>query len=834
MKPAQYLDVARSIQRALIALAIFTFLAPQAFGSAEQDRRLLDLLDSFPVEMVPEVAQPGDAGMQTWAGDFAGAAEPIAMDGVLVEFRERPAPEKLYPIITGASVSDGIVTIDFDVLDEFGSGVAGLQQGENVAFSFTANKLVPGSGGKTDAWVSYVMGADEGVEDAQATTYSQGTFSAVGGGSYGFTFADSLESISDIDFEPDLTHRFGVEIRSAVISGRSVPGVDTAFDIQPSTGATTDIRQREIIVQEDCAACHGTEEFVFHGGARHDVRQCVSCHQPGSFDTGSGNTLDFGVMVHKIHTGANLTRKPFEFCGFGCENFGAPPDVFSNIQHSQSTQNCVACHDPANPATPQAVNVANAPTAESCASCHDDLSFDETGLTNVRRLHAGLAQPDSTCAACHSDNGLMTNSIEAHFSFNLVQQQSKQFQYNILSVSNTGEGESPVVVFSITDPTNNDQPYDLANDPAFTGSATSIAAIFAWPNEDYSNIASMAGTAVTGRPAGQPVTVTLVGSGPGLPAHVADNGDGTYTLDTFALSNPVVIPAAGLGSGTVAIQGRPAGDFDFDGEFSDRVPVQDTNFAFAITDAAPQPRRQIVALESCQDCHGVADGLSLHGDNRTDDITTCATCHNAGATDLFRRPVDPDGVHNAVNMAALDEREDQSVDFMYMIHAIHAAGMRSEPYVAYGFGSNAFDFSEVTYPRSPADCLACHVDEESYALPDNAGRQAKTVNAGATVSDREGFQTSFHPDFDAAIDPTDDNRVSLGTAVCAACHDSQVAIDHMSNRSDSFISFGNGFLANPDPADDPDTQARINAAQPENCAFCHGPGTFVDVADAHR
>ena len=188
-------------------------------------------------------------------------------------------------------------------------------------------------------------------------------------------------------------------------------------------------------------------------------------------------------MIHKIHTGADLNNKPYEFCGFGCERFGAPPDDFSDIHYPQSTMNCTKCHDPSDEATPQAINIANAPTAETCASCHDDLAFDETGLTNANRNHLGLAQPNSTCAACHSENGLMVNSLEEHRL--LAAEAAQKFQYNILSVTNTGEGESPVVTFSITDPTNNNAPYDLATDPAFNSGPTSTNVTFAWPNSDY-------------------------------------------------------------------------------------------------------------------------------------------------------------------------------------------------------------------------------------------------------------------------------------------------------------------------------------------------------------
>lgn len=808
-------------------IALVAFMVP-AFGAdkdviradaqpAIDSEEYAEFFDKLPPNL-KEVYAPA-AGTQASA-DKSGATVTDRLQAVI---RPRPVPELAQPIITGVTFDGGVPTVEFQVIDEFGIGIDGFVQEENVEFGFTVNKLVPGSGGETSNWQAYVLAADEGVENAQPGTFTEGTLEDLGDGNYRFTFAEDVGSISGVLFEPELTHRVGVEVRDPVIQGEDVEGSDTTFDVQPSSGATTGIATRDIIDQESCASCHGTEEFAFHGGPRQDVQQCVSCHQKGAIDVGSGNTMDFRVMIHKIHTGDNLTKKPYEFCGFGCENFGAPPDDFSEITYPQSTMACRTCHDPADPETPDAIRIANNPTAQVCASCHDQLEFDETGLTNERRNHIGLAQPNSTCAACHSEDGLMISSLESHLMEDAVVAQT--FQYNILSVTNSGEGQSPVVTFSITDPTNNDAFWDLTTAPAFSGEGTSLNMTFSWPTSDFTNVNNDAGTSVP-TIGGRPYSVSIANSS-GLRDYVIDNGDGTYTVDTSMLDTPVVVPMTTppLGSGQVGMEGHLAADFDRDDVYADEIPVTNVVKAFAITDEQAQPRRVVVDVANCQSCHGVNDGLAFHGGNRTDEPQHCVSCHHPNATDVRRRPDDPDGIANGMNEAAMDGLEDQSIDFKYMIHALHAASIREQAYMAYGFGG-ALDGSHITYPRSPADCNACHVDD-SFALPLGENVLATTIDTGATNT-----ATGFAPSADVASDPTDDNNFSPEAAVCVACHDGDFATQHMASRSTSPISFGNGLLLNPDPFGDPDTQADVDM-NPENCSFCHGPGGFVDVADVH-
>src|SRR6056297_913810 len=155
---------------------------------------------------------------------------------------------------------------------------------------------------------------------------------------------------------------------------------------------------------------------------------------------------------------------------------------------------------------------------------------------------------------------------------------------------------------------------------------------------------------------------------------------------------------------------------------------------------------------------------------RTDTLFPYTTLFRSNGTDINRRPDDPDGTADGVNMAAVDGLEDHSISMQYMIHAIHSASVRTEPYVAYGFRGSIHDYSDASYPRSPADCQACH-DGDTYTLPLDSGQLAVTVNSNATVTGNSFFgANAFAPGDGSANDPTDDNNFSSEAAACASCH----------------------------------------------------------------
>ena len=77
---------------------------------------------------------------------------------------------------------------------------------------------------------------------------------------------------------------------------------DVEQDFVPSGAAVTQVWDE--IANSACNTCHNP--LSAHGGSRYDVKLCVLCHSPQTVDPDTGNTVDFKVMVHKIHMGEQL------------------------------------------------------------------------------------------------------------------------------------------------------------------------------------------------------------------------------------------------------------------------------------------------------------------------------------------------------------------------------------------------------------------------------------------------------------------------------------------------------------------------------------------------
>lgn len=724
--------------------------------------------------------------------------------------------------ITGVTISSPPV-VEFVVEQEDGIPVTGLRVGGGGNLRFTIAKLTPGINGDPSAWQSYVNNSD-----SQATYDRDGTLEDLGSGRFRYTFETDITDPAQtggISYDPSLTHRVAIQLDG-------FPAHNPNYDFRPAGGAVT--VEREIVKTETCNTCHN--KLAMHGGGRIEMQYCVTCHNPGSVDPESGNTVDFKVMVHKIHRGADLPSVKYgpnliDNGGSGDDGTGVYQIIgfrgsvhdYSTVVFPQDIRNCTNCHDGSDPDTPQG-DVWQAPSMEACGSCHDNIDFSLDGSGDPKNHplghSGGVVTDNSECLTCHATGRVAKSVAESHA--NPEQLARANFQFNIGDV--TG-GATPSIPISVTDPTNSNAPYDLTTDP-FTGGGARLAVIIGWGISDFDNTG---GTTNNGFPvfkptAAQPISINPVDACDGTPI-----ADWTCTPDSpsagvYTLTKATPLPATATGTGRVGFEGHVAADFTTPTVFDDEVAVKSVVKDFVITGTLT-PRREVVDIAKCNNCH---DFLSLHGGNRNDEPALCVICHNPNATDIGRRPLPTD----STVLPTTDGKVEEAIDFKTLIHGIHAGaqtnydgseahGFREAGMVVWGFPGapcNAFggpasnscehDFSHVRFPGILQDCEACHLSgtyelEDVWEYPTTNGILSTTISTLVNT------------------DPADDLNISPTAAVCSSCHDSLLARSHMLVPGSAL--FG-------------ETQATIDSAAgftPETCALCHGPGRSSDVEVVH-
>ncbi|MEH6516745.1 MAG: OmcA/MtrC family decaheme c-type cytochrome [Halioglobus sp.] len=702
-----------------------------------------------------------------------------------------PAPyaevENLFVLINKVTLpEDGRAVVEFQLSDENNTGIIDLEA-DNVRFIIAKLQGSP-LGNLTGTWQSYINRIEqagsvgEGTEARlQATTESNGEFTNNQNGTYVYRFATDVYNLPpeileqadseelNLAVESERTHRVAIQFGG---------GGDTAnpiYDWIPDTGATDNVFNMDISATPNCNRCH--DKLAFHGGGRVEVQYCVTCHNAGSTDANSANTVDMKVMIHKIHMGANLpsVQAGGEYAIYG---FRDTKHDYSNVHYPQDIRNCVNCHAGTGTGsdredlvlTNQGDNWNEYPARASCGSCHDQLDFEK---------HAGGQPDDSRCASCHGVGGRAGSPEESHrIAFD---QAREAFQAEIIAVDSTAPGETPVVTFKVSNPLTGED-YDIDNDPVWTNAQSSLNVKMAWNTGDYNNTGNNSENA------------SSVSTG-ALGGAATSNGDGSYSL-TLSQSVPDGSEAPGIrasGSGAATIEGHPGVDYNEDGE-PDAVPVGDVAAFFSIdeVDGSASPRRQAVTIQQCNACHS---SLVLHGNNRADNIDSCVTCHNPRNTDRDVRKV--------AASPPTDGKQEESINFTTMVHGIHAAGIRENPLQIVGFRgftTYVYDEDTVHYPGNIGNCLACHT-EDGYLLPLADSVLATTVDTG---DDRQ--------------DPTDDLVTTPATAACASCHDDQVAKAHMTSNGGSF---------------DASQQAVDDGEVVEQCTICHASGKANDVATSH-
>ena len=277
-------------------------------------------------------------------------------------------------------------------------------------------------------------------------------------------------------------------------------------------GATPQlIVPREVVKTDNCNQCH--TDLQAHGGMRRSSEVCVLCHTAGAEDRNTGGatpgvTIDWRIMIHKIHTGAHLpsvlgvttdsggtrnyaaTPQPYQIVGYGNSVhdfsdvvFPAWPALVSpmprdsgydgiltddekaleNLMRSGLTS-CALCHgdpDGAGPLTAPAQGdlILSDPKRNTCGSCHEDWVPTNSYTSNGATMGPQLS--DNACTFCHDPSGSSLAVQDAHVHPLLNPTFATGVVFDLLSVDEDGlgadmdgtvdAGEKVTVTFTIRD-----------------------------------------------------------------------------------------------------------------------------------------------------------------------------------------------------------------------------------------------------------------------------------------------------------------------------------------------------------------------------------------------
>ena len=667
--------------------------------------------------------------------------------------------------IQTVDVRGSSVDIEF-VVTEAGSFVTNLVASDG---RFTIAKLVPGAIPQdSDDWSSFITQVENSgnvgdtppgttATQAAAERFNPAGFQYLGSGSYSYT--------SDFDPAPIVQ---GDTVRLAIqLSEDDIPSgngwCDFLANRLPSSSANdctgTPPPTRDIVETATCNGCHGVTDdtrLAVHGGGRTDVEYCVTCHNPGTTDANSGNSLDFKKMIHKIHYGSQLSSD-YKIWGYNDRLHD-----YSHVNFTKDIDDCTTCHQGSGA---QVGNWSTLPTREACGSCHDTVNFD----TGTGHGSGGVQLTNEKCGGCHKQDG-SRGSLPNGLPLPVETVHKGVFRANegalytgddgagndngfdIVQV--TQSGDALTVQYSVR---RNGSLMSLESDPEWiAGGASRLAILVGWETSDYTNGDSGATPA-------QPISIDGLDLGVGGAASAL--GGGLYEVVAS-------LPDSASNTVTVAIEGHAAAELDDSPDppdFSDQIGLQNVFQHVEIDVGRPNlmARRAVVDIDNCNDCHDSAGlGISVHGNNRTSESQVCVLCHNADATDINRRPADTG--------ATADGKPEEAIDFKTMIHKIHSGAELQDGIVIWGFKpptgnpGEEHDFSHVNFIGNRANCETCHLPD-TYATEDAAAARATTIRTEAD-----------------AADPSDDLNISPTAAVCASCHDDDVATDHMKLNGASF------------------------------------------------
>jgi OmcA/MtrC family decaheme c-type cytochrome len=175
-----------------------------------------------------------------------------------------------------------------------------------------------------------------------------------------------------------------------------------------SADGSTVVKRRAVVDMARCNNCHGT--LMLHGTFRRGVEGCVFCHNPLKDDATyraakdlPTESINFKTMIHKIHTGEELTTT------FTIIGRNGSVNNFNEVRYPGDRRDCLQCHSTGTYNLPlPETNISQKaprdyinplpPVSGACLSCH---------TTKAIAAHAAVMTSPvlgESCDACHGPN----------------------------------------------------------------------------------------------------------------------------------------------------------------------------------------------------------------------------------------------------------------------------------------------------------------------------------------------------------------------------------------------------------------------------------------------
>ena len=144
-----------------------------------------------------------------------------------------------------------------------------------------------------------------------------------------------------------------------------------------------------------------------------EAQYCGFCHNPNKandqrvarFEVPSttAQSVDFKVLIHKIHMGSDLTQQPYVVGGYpppSTTNPGGTPIDFGQTRFPGDIKSCPTCHAGATYILPLGAGVQ--PSLSEVLGC-DDSPLVSTAYCTNRVVSQQIFTPPTTsvCTACH-------------------------------------------------------------------------------------------------------------------------------------------------------------------------------------------------------------------------------------------------------------------------------------------------------------------------------------------------------------------------------------------------------------------------------------------------